>query len=123
MKLSVLHVGIGTCLSVALLSIASNASAAFSPEFYEQRRLAQQQVQADQFDRLHSGATDDGIIWRDTGKRTTGKAGKGTIIKYVIEEKVVMPPLTDTGPALNAALLLASGCAIGGWYVRKRCAA
>jgi hypothetical protein len=129
MKLSLIHVSVGTVLCISLLSIATEANAAFSPDFYKQRELdrqmAQQQVQIDQFDRQYAVSATS--TFRETPQRTTGVvgvSGKGkgkgvpvTVtpppIAYVTRERVVLPPLTDSGPMLQLTALLTLGIAIG----------
>lgn len=87
--------------------------AAFPPEFYEQRRLereqAKEQVQAEEFDRMHSGAS----------RVLRQGRGKGVLLEpplaYVVRQDVPLPPLTDTGA--NTPLIL---CTLVGAFVGVR---
>lgn len=104
--------------TLGLYCFPHEAQAAFPPEFYEQRRLereqAKEQVNADEFDRMHSGAM----------RVLRGGKGNGIVLEpplaYVVRENTVLPPLTDTGANTPLLLSVVLGAISGAYYCMSR---
>ena len=112
-----------------LLCMHTPVHAAFSTEYLQERAAArdaslQQEsttsviknnIDTSQFNRDHAGATVDATA-KGKGKATRRT---GTVIEYVQKEEVVLPPLQDTGPALNVLFFALLGT-IGGYVYMRR---
>lgn len=136
-----LHLALLTAAICSLLTITSQVSAAYPPSYYAERNAmnlemklqeayeagyqeatGQSAINTDRFDRLRSGAP---VYTTGKGIGKTGKTGKAGVIvqqaplAYVVREEVALPPLQDTGPALNALLFSIFGVCLGLHIYRK----